>query len=66
MSQSELTGRKRLRTMKRWFREPLLVLQLEIKGLVPHNDGGRIECEWETWWIDADMKYLSMIDMSIV
>ena len=63
MVQPKLTGRKRFRLHKRMFQKPLLVLQLEVEGLVPHNDGGRIECELETWWIDAQIEHLPSCDI---
>jgi hypothetical protein len=55
---NKLTGKKRLRIHRRWFRRPLLVLQLQVEGSVPYGDGCYVAHQAETWWVDATLAAL--------
>ena len=55
----KLTGRKRYRSARTWFRQEYLVLQVEVEGLITENIGGRVECERRTWWRDATTEDLT-------
>ena len=62
-TQPGLTGRRRYRVLKRLFRDPVLVLQIETKGFVPeYNGGGAVDGEITTWWRDAPPELLPTED----
>lgn len=46
---TSVTGRISHRVVSRWFRKPILVVQVEMKRLIPEGDS----CTVETWWQDA-------------
>ena len=56
----KFTGRRRHKVLCRWFRKPVLILQLEIEGYIPENSGGRVEYVLRKWWIDARPEYLNV------
>lgn len=57
---NKLTGRRRHRIESRWFKSPLLVLQIEVKGFVPEYTPRSIEGEIRTWWVDAPPEHLML------
>ena len=48
-----MTGRIRYRVLKQWFKDPVLVLQVERTGLVSSWGGGRCDTRHATWWVDC-------------
>lgn len=51
---NKLTGKKSYRTLKRFGRKTLCVLQLEVEGFVAEYDGGAsISGGIRKWWVDA-------------
>ena len=57
---AKTTGKRRHRVLKRLFRKPVCVLQLEVEGFVPEYTGGSsVEGEYRTWWIDAKPEQLT-------
>lgn len=54
MVKDKLTGRRRVRSEKRLFRAPVLVLQVEVQtaGYEVDSHGGGRDLEF-TWWRDA-------------
>ena len=61
----KLTGKRRHRTLLRYFRKPLLVLQLEVEGIVTEHNGGYVKAETQTWWIDAEPIHLTIEDTKV-
>jgi len=55
---AELTGKIGYRILKRIFRKPVLVLQVEVRGFVPEFSTPSIEGEYRNWWIDANPNLL--------
>ena len=53
MERAKPTGRKRYRVLHRWFRKPVLVLQIEINGLVTSWAGNQVYVDEKTWWMDC-------------
>jgi hypothetical protein len=53
MAHRNLTGRKRYRILTRWFRPPVLVLQVEVEGYITTFSGGHIDSIFDTWWVDC-------------
>lgn len=53
-----LTGRRRFRTIRKWFRE-YLVLEVEVEGVISENWGSFVECRRGTWWITASTEHLT-------
>ena len=51
---SVLTGNTRFRAETRWFKPPLVVLQLEMRGNHPDHDVYHLWAEECTWWVDAE------------
>jgi hypothetical protein len=47
------TGKYRYRAQRRWFRQPLLVLQLEVAGNVLTHTAGFIDTHAAVEWRDA-------------
>jgi len=66
MSRREFTGRYRCRVANRWFRKPVMVLEVELKGLITTSIGGNIDSEWRTWWIDCQPEYLLDSDTGLL
>lgn len=59
------TGRKRLRTKERLLREPLLVLQVEIREKGAYKDGhGLTQDVDRTFWRDARVQDMTIDDKS--
>lgn len=54
------TGRRRYRSQPRFLRKPVLVLQIEWKGIHTTSIGGHIDSEWITFWRDADVEDLAL------
>lgn len=54
----KITGRKRYRILTRLFRNPVLVLQLEVIGIHTFCIAGMIESENIKWWVDANPEQL--------
>lgn len=55
---ARLTGRTRYRFQRRWFRAPLLVVQVEEALLVSQYPAPGVR--WETSWRDAAVQDLSV------
>ena len=53
IEENEPTGRIRYRVLHRWFRNPLMILQIEISGRNIYPCGPSIEIEHITFWRDA-------------
>ena len=47
------TGRKRYRVLKRLFKEPLMILQLEVEGWSSEYGD-------KTWWVDALPEHITI------
>lgn len=57
---SSLTGRRRYRLEpKHWFREPMVVLQVEETRLITYWSGGMIDTERYEVWRDARVSDLT-------
>lgn len=50
------TGRTRYRVHKSFFGAPMVVLQIEWKGIHTYCVGGFIDSEWMTFWRDASIE----------
>lgn len=57
---NKLTGRKRYRVQHRFFKKPLVILQLEVEGFVPEYSPNGIDGEIRKWWIDAAPEQVMM------
>ena len=45
--------------MKRIFKPPLLILQVQVEGYVPEYTGGpMVEGQIRQWWVDAKPEWL--------
>ena len=60
------TGRRRFRHQTRWLSKPILVLQVEWKGIHTFSIGGHIDSEWITFWRDADVADLTTEDKLVL
>jgi hypothetical protein len=60
------TNQVRFRLHQRRFRQPLLVLQLEIKtrDYIRSSYGGGYWKDWVSYWRDAQLEDLSVMDIS--
>lgn len=60
------TNQVRFRLLNRRLRQPLLVLQLEIKtrDYIRSSYGGGYWKDWQSYWRDAQLEDLSVMDIS--
>lgn len=60
-----LTGRRRFRLKPRLFGDPLIILQVEVKGMVSQYMGGGVDTDFATWWQDAKVEDLTVEDVRV-
>lgn len=53
MNEHKMTGKTRYRFQSRLFRQPYMVLQVQMDGCFAESHGGSIEVERRTYWRDA-------------
>ena len=58
----KLTGNTRYRMHHRWFRRPLLVLQVEVE-ILEHVTGSSL-FDWATRWKDATFETLQVLELN--
>lgn len=56
------TGKIRYRLLQRWFRRPLLVLQIEVEGFVEEYSPVSIDGSIQKYWIDAELHMITPTD----